>query len=238
MQDEPELRRAVGLADACELLSAATAFPGEPLAAALSGGALVDDAAACLVDAGASEDEARAACARWASLGGTDAELLAADLRRVHSLLHIRQGDGVALFPYEGAFRCVREGHGDNPGLFRSPLTLDVEARMREVGALPADARTEPCDSMWTEAAFLAALLGSRAAALEAGDDEAATAWLAHAERFRDGHLMTWLAPFLDDSAHVARSLADQGDVGELAARYREGLRDWGRCAARLLAAA
>ncbi len=237
MDEETALRRVIGLADACELLAAATAFPGDDVAAALGDGSLVADARACLADAGLGADEARAACAAWDALAGRDAAELGGALRRAHSLLHVRQGDGVAAFPYESAFRFVRDGHGGNPGLFRSPVTQDVEAQMRAAGVLPLDARTEPCDSVWQEASFASFLLGSEAAALSQGNAEDAAAWHGRAGDFLAGHLLTWLPDLLSVTARLAAAWAEEGSLPADAARYREGLGAWGAHVADLLEA-
>lgn len=235
MIEEKEICRIIGLADACELLCAATAFPDEALAVALCDGSLVADARACLSDAQASSAEADAACADWEALVGRSATTLAASLRRVHSLLHVRQADGVAVFPYESAFRFVADGHEGEPGLFRSPVTLAVEAQMREAGVVPADVRTEPCDSMWNEAAFLSFLLGSEAAALSEDDLDAAANWRRREQLFLEEHLMKWLSDFLSVTALKASALAADDLVDEDAVRYRAGLSAWGAHVARLL---
>ncbi len=235
MIEERELRRIIGLADACELLCAVTAFPDEALAAALCDGSLVADARACLSDAQVDDVKADAACTSWVALAGHSPTTLAASLRRVHSLLHVRQADGVAAFPYESAFRFVAGGHRGEPGLFRSPLTLDVEAQMRKAGVMPADARTEPCDSIWSEAAFLSFLLGSEAAALSEGNLDAAADWRRREQFFLEEHLLKWLPDFLCATASKASSLAADGLVDEDAVRYRAGLSAWGAHVARLL---
>ncbi len=235
MTEERELRRIIGLADACELLCAATAFPDEALAAALCDGSLTSDARACLADAQIDDAAGEAACADWEALAGRDAATLAASLRRTHSLLHVRQADGVAVFPYESAFRFVAGGHEGEPGLFRSPVTIAVEAQMREAGVMPANARTEPCDSIWNEATFLSFLLGSEAAALMENDLDAAGAWRHRAQLFIEEHLMRWLPDFLCVTAQKARALAGDGLADEDAVRFRTGLSAWGAQVARLL---
>ena len=53
MGREEVVRRAVGKADAFELLSCAFAYPDERLAQGLVDGSFADDARACLLDAGA-----------------------------------------------------------------------------------------------------------------------------------------------------------------------------------------
>lgn len=71
---EAELRRAVGLADLCELLAATFAFPvGEDLACALADGTYLTDAAGCLADAGPPNDRVQDACRHLGTFVGRDA---------------------------------------------------------------------------------------------------------------------------------------------------------------------
>ncbi len=202
--DEAALRRLVGLADACELLAAATAFPDAVLARGLAEGSLAADAVACLEDCGVATERAAAACAPLRALAGCAGESLRADLARAHSLMHLRQGEGVAVWPYESAFVHVAQGRPGVPALFRAPGTLAVEAAMREAGALPANSRVEPCDSVWNECGFLAFLLGSEAAARAAGDDDAAAQWSARCRAFACDHAFLWLPAFFDALAAEA----------------------------------
>ena len=71
--DEDDVRRAIGLADSCELMAAAFAFPDAELAAALADGSFQSDALACLADAGAATatvDKAAAALSMARTLSG------------------------------------------------------------------------------------------------------------------------------------------------------------------------
>lgn len=221
MTDEnTTLRRAFGLADAFELLAAATPFPGDDLAGALADGTLADDALGCLVDAGIAEEEAEGIVAPLEGLRGSDAAALATALRRAHSLILMRQGRGVALWPYEAAFLHVEAGKPGEPALFRAPTTLAVEDAMRDAGMLPADSRVEPCDSIWDECAFVARLLGCQANALAMGDDEGARAWGQRAQGFLDGHGQAWMPGFFAALGRLAGSEAVEHLDAEARAYY------------------
>ena len=164
-----DMRKVVGLADGCELMSALTRFPDNDVAAAVVNGSVRDDAVSCAKDVAAARDDGRAGdiealCEGFVCAADEDAEGLGAALRRAWSLLYARQGSGVAIFPYESAFVHVRQGLPGAPALFRTALTLRVEKTMRESGVLPKDAETEPCDSAWNEWAFHSFLVGREAA--------------------------------------------------------------------------
>ena len=122
----------------------------------------------------------------------------------------MRQGRGVALWPYEAAFLHVAAGKPGEPALFRAPITLDVEGAMRDVGMLPEDSRVEPCDSIWDECAFIARLLGCQANALAAVDDNAARTWEERAQGFLGKHAGAWMPGFFAALAELAESEAMQ----------------------------
>lgn len=227
MVDEKTLKEAIGLADACELLAAAAAFPDEALADALSDGRLVADARSCLDDCGVGPEEAAAACGSWADLAGKDRDAMLSEIRRAYSLLFVRQGDGVAVWPYESAFLHVEAGRDGEPALFRSSVTLDVEKSMREAGGLPPDARTEPCDSVWDEFMFLSYLFGREAEALDAGDAEAAKLFRGRARAFVGDHASRWLPGFFDA---VARELPAVAGPESVPALFYGGLCSYGAC--------
>ena len=110
-----DMRKVVGLADGCELMSALTRFPDNDVAAAVASGSVHDDAVGCAKDVAAARDDGRAGdiealCEGFVCAADEDAEALGAALRRAWSLLYARQGSGVAIFPYESAFVHVREG--------------------------------------------------------------------------------------------------------------------------------
>ncbi len=213
MVDENELRTVVGKADACELLAAAAPFPTEELARGLAEGTLAADTRGCLEDCGIAPDEAADACAAWNELVGCDADALLGKLRRAHSLLFMRQGDGVAVWPYESAFRHVVDGKDGEPALFRAPITLAVEGSMRDAGVLPENSRVEPCDSIWSELSFLSYAIGSEAAALTAEDEEGAALWRERSERFVGEHALRWLPAFFEAVSHALPVVVDDDEA-------------------------
>ncbi|MEI3231646.1 MAG: molecular chaperone TorD family protein [Gordonibacter pamelaeae] len=156
--DEDDVRRAIGLADSCELMAAAFAFPDAELAAALADGSFQSDALACLADAGAATATVDKAAAALSAFDGADVVGLADRMRKGHTILYLTPGVDVPIWPYEASFRYTAEGHEGSPALFRSARTLDVERHMREAGVLPKTARKEPSDSVWNEFSFLSFL--------------------------------------------------------------------------------
>ena len=158
--DEDDVRRAIGLADSCELMAAAFAFPDAELAAALADGSFQSDALACLADAGAATATVDKAAAALSAFDGADVVGLADRMRKGHTILYLTPGVDVPIWPYEASFRYTAEGHEGSPALFRSARTLDVERHMREAGVLPKTARKEPSDSVWNEFSFLSFLYG------------------------------------------------------------------------------
>lgn len=227
MVDEKALREVIGLADACELLASASAFPSDALADALVDGRLLADARACLEDCGIGSDEASIVCEPWEKLVGGDRDEILEDLRRTYSLLFVRQGNGVAVWPYESAYLHAEAGIGGEPALFRSAVTLDVEKMMREAGGLPLDARTEPCDSVWHEFMFLAYLFGTEAEALDADDEEAAELSRGRSKAFLEGHALRWLPGFFDA---VVRELPEAAKPASDAGLFYGGLCSYGAC--------
>ena len=210
MADETLLRQTIGLADACELLQAAVPYPYEALCEGLASGALVEDARACLEEIGLGPAQTEEACAGWEALRGRDPEELLAGLRRAYSLLHIRQGSGVAVWPYEAAFLHAAAGKPGEPALFRAPVTLAVEASMREAGVLPEDSRNEPCDSARDEFSFLSYLLGKEAEGLSADDGDAAALWRGRSDRFLAEHALRWLPAFFAAVARETQQAEEQ----------------------------
>lgn len=227
MVDEKALKKAIGLADSCELLASATAFPDRALADALSDGRAMADARSCLEDCGVAPDEVSRVCEPWESLAGQDPAAILADLRRAHSLLFVRQGNGVAVWPYESAYLHAEADRGGEPVLFRSAVTLDVERMMREAGALPQDSRVEPCDSVWSEFAFLSSVLAGEAAALHAGDEEASVLSRERFAAFVEAHARRWLPGFFDAVARELPSIAESDGVAN---RFYRGLCLYGSC--------
>ncbi len=99
-----DMRKVVGLADGCELMSALTRFPDNDVAAAVASGSVHDDAVGCAKDVAAARDDGRAGdiealCEGFVCAADEDAEALGAALRRAWSLLYARQGSGGPFFP-------------------------------------------------------------------------------------------------------------------------------------------
>ena len=177
----------------CELLSRAFAFPDEELALALFDGSFIDDGVACLEDAGCKEAIEVIADLRLSVDGGP---ALYGSMRREYSLLYLNPARGL-VYPYEGAFLHVEHGREGVPALFRSAVTLDVEAQMREAGVIPKNARKEPCDSVFQEFEFMSFMYGSLAAAIQEGDEAACDLWQGRVERFLDEHALRWMPAFM-----------------------------------------
>lgn len=198
------LRRAIGLADLCELASAAFAFPTRELAAALSGGSFAEDCRSCLEDAGLGADVVEGAMAGFRSFEGRPVEVLFDLLRKGSSLLFFAPGGESPVWPYEAAFLFAASGREGEPTLFRTACQLDVEKRMREAGVLPKDARTEPSDSVWNELSFMSYLYGSVAKALHEGRGADAAEWSGRIVHFWDEHAVKWLPAFMEKTVEEA----------------------------------
>ena len=228
------MRETIGLVDGCELMGALTRFPDSDLALAVTSGLVRDDAIGCARDIVSEHgdgqgDAVEILCEGFGCVGNEEVDALCSALRRAWSLLYVRQGSGVAVFPYESAFIHVRAGVPGEPALFRSALTLRVERTMRESGVLPKDAETEPCDSVWNEWAFLSFLLGSEAASLEAEDEEAVALWRGRVADFVRDHAALWLPDFLTRTAEEVERLAQAGKVDPAAERFYGALAAYGR---------
>ena len=198
----PKARLAVGKADLCELLAATFSFPSSgELACALLDGSYASDLEGCLADAGASSEDARTArVSIETAFAAREANELSDRLRKGHSVLFLMPGN-TPVWSYESAFRFAAAGHHEAPSLFRSPISLQVEAEMQVDGLLPGTTRTEPVDSIWCELGYMSALYGRQAAALGAGNDEGARYWENRARMFWERHAGMWLPDFM---RHVA----------------------------------
>lgn len=206
MGQEDDLKQAVGMADACELLSCAFSYPDERLASALVDGALADDARACLSDAGLAVDEVNGSAAAEGlhAWRGASAEGLLSDMRKTYSRLYLAPGGHAPIFPYESAFLHVEHGLPGIPVLFRTPVTLDVERHMREAGVAAKNARKEPCDSVFEEFEFLSYLHAKRAEALHCNEGEHAAAWAQRTRAFGEEHAAVWLPTFMRRTRELA----------------------------------
>lgn len=205
MGQEEDLKQAVGLADACELLSYAFAYPDERLAQALVDGTLADDARACLSDAGvAANAEAEAAAEGLRAWQGASIEETLSVMRKTYSRLYLAPGGHTPIFPYESAFLHVERGLPGIPALFRTAVTLDVERHMREAGVAARNGRKEPCDSVFEEFEFLSYLHAKRAEALHCNDGERAVAWAQRIGAFEEEHVSMWLPTFMRRTQELA----------------------------------
>ena len=205
MGQEEDLKQAVGLADACELLSYAFAYPDERLAQALVDGTLADDARACLSDAGvAANAEAEAAAEGLRVWRSPSVEETLSVMRKTYSRLYLAPGGHTPIFPYESAFLHVERGLPGIPALFRTAVTLDVERHMREAGVAAKNGRKEPCDSVFEEFEFLSYLHAKRAEALHCNDGERAVAWAQRIGAFEEEHVSMWLPTFMRRTQELA----------------------------------
>lgn len=204
MERTEALKRVVGLADACELLSCAFAFPDERLAEGLCGGALADDAEACLRDAGASDDAARPTVEGLRAWRGAEADRLLARMRTTYSQLYLAPGGSTPIFPYESAFIHVERGLPGAPALFRTAVTLDVERQMHEAGVAAKNERKEPCDSVFEEFEFLSYLFAKKADALVREFDHEAAGYEERARAFERDHALAWLPSFMERTRELA----------------------------------
>lgn len=204
MDREESLKRAVGKADLCELLSCAFSYPDQQLAQAMSDGALASDAQACLADAGTADAVATQAVAALLALRGASPDEVLSAMRRAYTRLYLAPGGHALVFPYESAFLHVASGAPGVPALFRTKTTLDVERCMREAGVVAKNARKEPCDSASGEFEFLSYLYAQQAEALRLGDDEATALRDSQARAFLQGHALAWLPSFMARTAELA----------------------------------
>lgn len=212
---EPDgaVRGLVGLADLCELMACALAFPRDgSLAVALVGGTFLADARACLADAGAPDQAAATVASLFAPYADRDAAELADALRKGHSILFLSPGGTTPVWPYEAAFKYVAAGRGGVPSLFRSPVAIDVEAMMARAGNAPAAGLGEPADSVWGEFSHLAFLYGSMATALAQGSADGYRGFREFADAFCGAHFGTWVPAFMEQvQAEAATGLHSFG---------------------------
>ena len=190
------LRRAIGCADACELIFLALSFPSDDLALALADGRFFGDVSSCLSDAGSRAGRIAAPV--------FEADELRGNLRKGYSILFLAPGLDTPVFPYESAFRFVAAGKEGVPPIFNSPVTLSVERHMRDAGVLPKDVRTEPADSVWSELSFMSYLYGQVAKALHEGRASDAGEWSDRVVRFWDDHASRWLHDFMRKTVEEA----------------------------------
>ena len=197
MGTEEAVRRALGKADGYELLSCAFAYPDERLANGLVDGAIAEDAHACLLDAGADDETAKAVDGGLNAWRGGSPEGVLATLCKEYSRLYLTPGGRTPIQPYESAFLHVERALPGVPSLFRTPVTMDVERQMREAGVAAKNARKEPCDSVFEEFEFLSYAYAKLAEALHAEDRENAASWEGRIRTFEKDHALAWLPSFM-----------------------------------------
>ncbi|MDO5043536.1 MAG: molecular chaperone TorD family protein [Slackia sp.] len=221
-----DIFRAIGIADTCELLSAAFSFPDEALSEALSDGSFQDDIQSCFSDVGiAAQLDGHDAWKRLLRLRGGDSALLFERMRRAYSFVYLTPGNP-EVFLYEGAFLQREAGRGGVVSLFQSAATIDVERSMKEAGVITQNARRIPCDSVACEFSFLSFLAGSFAAEIQEGDAEQADRWLMRLRSFYSKHANRWIPPFFDQTKNneSADIYSDFASMGEIFMRHCDGL--------------
>lgn len=222
---DTRLRRAIGQADLCELMSAAFSFPDRALSSALVDGAFACDAVACLIEVGADGASAALVEGALAPFADRDPDELQGALQKTYSLMYLTPGSNVPVFPYEGAFRYVEEGRVGSPTLFRSPVTLDVERHMREAGVVLKNMRTEPCDSVYAEFEFMSYLLARRAEAIECHDSSAEAIWDERYRAFSVQHAAKWIPAFIEKTRIACETKKEGGEYAALALFASQGFR-------------
>ena len=215
-----EVRRAVGRADVCELLSCAFAYPDDRLVGGLVDGALADDARTSLLDAGLGASVAQDATDALRVWLDADREELLHAMRRTYTNLYLAPGGHAPIFPYESAFLHAERGLPGIPALFRTAVTLDVERQMREAGVAARNMRKEPCDSVFEEFEFLSYLCAKEADALHCGNGEGAAAWAKRVRTFTKEHVLAWLPSFM----RRTQELAGDGPYAALAVLGSEAI--------------
>ena len=212
---EKDIRRAIGLADACELMRACFAYPDERVSEALVDGAFSSDLCGSLEDAGFEGADGASGLLSGFSALGTDECL--SRLRRGSSFLYFAPEKIPPVFPFESAFRFVMHGREGSPVIMSSPVTADVELHMREAGVLPKTARREPADSVWDEFSFMSYLYGQVAKSLYEGRADEAAEWADRIVRFWDDHASKWLPAFMEKTIEEAPKRSYGAEYGTLA---------------------
>ena len=196
--DVSQLKKAIGKADLCELMSALFAFPQEKnLATGLCDGTILSDVEGCIQDIAPSNVEPALAIQELQSFVGKDIDTMYENLRIGSSALFFAPGGFPPVWPFEGPFRFAAQHPTEYPTLFRSPVTLDVEKMMKTSGVTMANDRKEPCDSIWNEFSYLSYLFGKEAERLFAEDVEGAQTWRSFADSFIEKHFSVWALDFM-----------------------------------------
>lgn len=201
MNNEDRLHVMIGKADLFELLSSAFAFPTEYLAQALANGAFITDWVACWRDI---VGDGYPGYRPGENLPAFE-NITFGVLKREYSLLYLFPGQAVRVWPYEGCFLYRESGREGVPGLFRTPVCLDVEKQMRDAGVAARESRKIPADSIDRELGFLSYLWGKAAeAAINASDGsgvgESSESWVEKANVFTRTHVLNWMTEFMEQT--------------------------------------
>ena len=183
----------------------------------MTSGAVREDAAACLKDAGADEVRIAFVDEALAVFGGKNREQLFSSMRKGYSLLYLAPGSKVPVWPYESAFLSTESGSSKRPILFRSRCAIDVEGRMREAGVMPRTANREPCDSIWDELSFMSYLYGCLGKALCENCENDAEVWRSRISDFWTSHMAGWMFDFMDKTGVASSRLSFGEEYAALA---------------------
>lgn len=202
--DVSQLKKAIGKADLCELMSVMFAFPQEKnLATGLCEGTILSDIEGCIQDIAPAGAETDLALQELESFVGQDIDTMYEDLRLGSSALFFKPGGFTPVWPFEGPFLFAAKSD-KYPSLFRSPVTLDVQKMMKASGVSMADELKEPCDSIWDEFSYLSYLYGKQAECLFAEDTEGAKTWVDFADAFIEKHFGKWALDFMSKTINDA----------------------------------
>lgn len=220
--DELIVKRAVALADACELCASLFSFPTDArLADALLDGAAVSDMRGCLVDLGVEGKAEIGTTVEAVAQSHSDENNLFEHLRHEFTMLFLLPAGKCLVSPYEAVFKYREQGFEGVPSLFQSPLQQEVERLMKQAGVIPQKAITEPADSVWNELSYLAFLYGSFASAVYDENATVASKWRSHIAAFWTRHGATWLPCFMDqvkDACTMRESAEPYGAFAEFGA--------------------
>lgn len=245
---DDDLHRAVGMSDLASLLAAAFRFPeDDSVPKALVDGSFMADWRASWDDACGASSGTEADASFDEQGDDAFAEATFESLRREFSRMFLQPGADTPVWAYESCFLRRAAGIDGVPSLLHTRCANDVEQRMREAGVVPANALTEPVDSVHLELEFLAYLYAQwgeamRVEAVEGGRDEAAAdpiadsaagdaekpvphdqwdsgEWAARIASFADEHALKWLPDFFDQVRAESRIPAYRR-LAELGSRF------------------
>ncbi|MEC4175526.1 molecular chaperone TorD family protein [Adlercreutzia sp. R7] len=201
-QELNEIARWSTLADFYELFGVAFSFPEEPLARAVSTGALFGDLEAIgaelecpAVLEGANRPEAFAR--------KEPSELLVI-LRRSYSQLYLEPGRLRRVYPYESAFAFAESHESGMPTLVVTRAALSVEHFMRRARALPEDRHSRPVDSIECEFGLMGTIWENALVSASQGEEAMAREWEQLAGEFKGAHLDMWVNRFMERTVQEA----------------------------------